>query len=299
MQQHTGQHLLSAVIADRFGADTVSVHFGCESATLDLRAATFGHAQAVEAEALANAAVTENRPVRVTFEDAAEAAGLRKASERSGTLRIVTIEGLDRSACGGTHVRMTGEIGLVAIRKVERVRQLARLEFLCGGRASRRARADADLLLALAAAQSATPDELPALIEGQRAELKAGAAARRALEEELAGYRARELHAAASPDVRGRRVTILRDAGVPVDRLRGLAQAYAGLPGGVFIGLVQQPPGVVVAAAADVGLDAGRALKAALQRHGGRGGGNAGLAQGTVGDPAALDAVAAAVLEVS
>jgi alanyl-tRNA synthetase len=299
MQQHTGQHLLSAVIAERFGHATVSVHFGREGATLDLDTPSFGHAQAVEAEALANAAVTENRPVHIDFEEAAAASGLRKPSDRQGPLRVVTIEGLDRSACGGTHVRATGEIGSIVIRRIERVKQLARLEFLCGGRASRQARADADLVMALAAAQSATPDELPALMESQRAELKAGAAARRALEESLAGYRAGELHAAAGVDGHGRRVTVVRENAGPVDRLRALAQAYGGLPGGIFLGVVLHPAGVIVATAADTGLEAGRVLKAALDRHGGRGGGNARLAQGTVGDPASLEAVVAAVLEAA
>ena len=173
MQQHTGQHLLSAVIAERIGLATVSVHFGRDSATLDLDGGSLSPAQVVEAETAANVAVAENRPVSVTFEDAATAAGLRKAADREGTLRIITIEGLDRSACGGTHVRATGEIGPIAIRKVERVKQHVRLEFLCGQRAVRRARADADLLSAIAAAHSTTAEELPSLLEGQRAELKA------------------------------------------------------------------------------------------------------------------------------
>jgi alanyl-tRNA synthetase len=163
MQQHTGQHLLSAVLAERFGLTTVSVHFGRESATLDLDAAALEHAQLVDAELAANAAVSENRPVTVSFEEAGSAPGLRKTSDREGTLRIITIEGLDRSACGGTHVRATGEIGAISIRKVERVKQHVRLEFLCGLRAVRRARADADLLSTIAASRSAAADELPAL----------------------------------------------------------------------------------------------------------------------------------------
>ena len=296
MQQHTGQHLLSAVIAERFGYATVSVHFGRESATLDLGTAQFPHAQAVEAETRANAAVTENRPVTVSLEDAATAGGLRKASDRAGPLRIVTIAGLDRSACGGTHVRATGEIGPILIRKVERVKQLVRLEFLCGGRAVRRARADADLLQGLASAQSANPEELPAILESQRAALKAGAAALRGLEEIAAAYRARELHASLTPDGRGRRVAVVRESGGSVERLRALAQAYAGLPGGLFIGTVGDPPAVIVAAAEEVGLDAGRVLRAALEAHGGRGGGNQRLAQGSVKDAIALDAVIGAIL---
>ncbi len=296
MQQHTGQHLLSAVIAERFGHATVSVHFGRESSTLDLDTDTLSHDRVVEAEALANAAVTENRPIGVSFESAGATTGLRKASDRQGTLRIVTIEGVDRSACGGTHVRATGEIGAILIRKVERVKQHVRLEFLCGARAIRRARADTDLLAGLAAAQSAAAEELPALLEAQRAELKAGAAARRELEEAVAGYRARELHASLPPDAHGRRIAVVRDAHGPVERLRALAQAFSGLPGGVFIGVGVEPCALLVAAAADTEMDAGSVLKAALEASGGRGGGSPRLAQGSVKDPAALDAAVAAVL---
>jgi alanyl-tRNA synthetase len=295
MQQHTGQHLLSAVIADRFGYATVSVHFGRDSATLDLDTGGMSHAQVVEAERVANVRVTENRPVIVTFEDAATVTGLRKPSDREGALRVVTIEGLDRSACGGTHVRATGEIGPIAIRKVERVKQQTRLEFLCGLRAVARSRADAELLSSIAAAQSATPDDLPALLESQRAELKSGAAARRTLEETVAGYRARELYAASPPDAHARRLTVLREATGPVDRLRTVAQAYTALPGAVLLGIVDQPPALLLAAAPDAGVDAGRMLKAALEAQGGRGGGNVRLAQGTVRDAAALSGVVAGV----
>jgi alanyl-tRNA synthetase len=296
MQQHTGQHLLSALITERFGYDTVSVHFGRDSSTLDLATGGLSHDQVIEAELLANRAVTENRPVVVTFEDAAGVTGLRKPSERAGTLRIVTIEGLDRSACGGTHVRATGEIGTILLRKVERVKQVARLEFLCGERATRRARGDADLLAGLASAYSATPEELPALLETQRAELKAGNAARRELEESLAAVRARELHATSQPDAAGRRIAVVREAHGPLERLRPLGQAYSTLAKGLFIGVVESPPGILVATAPDAAVDAGKVLKSALEAQGGRGGGNARVAQGTVRDPAALDAVIAAVL---
>jgi alanyl-tRNA synthetase len=298
MQQHSGQHLLSAVIAERFGHATVGVHFGRESATLDLNTPGLGHAEIVEAEARANAAVTENRPVEVSFEAAAAAAGLRKASDREGTLRIVTIRDLDRSACGGTHVRATGEIGAIAIRKVERVKQHVRLEFLCGQRAVRRTRADVDLLSALATSHSATAEELPTLLEAQRAELKAGAAARRELEEAVAGYRARELHASTPPDARGRRIAVVREAAGPVERLRAFAMAYAGLAGGVLIAVVAEPPAMLLATAADTGLEAGRILKPVLEANGGRGGGNARMAQGSVRELVALEEAVTVVMRV-
>jgi alanyl-tRNA synthetase len=291
MQQHTGQHLLSAVIADRFGAATTSVHFGREASTLDLAAASLSHEQVVEAERFANEAVTDDRPVRVGFEEAAAASGLRKASGREGMLRIVTIEGLDRSACGGTHVRATGEIGPILIIGAERAKQGVRLEFLCGARAVHRARTDADLLAALAGAHSATPGELPALLERQRAELKAASIARRELEETVAAQRARELYASAVPDPRGVRVVVLREPSGPVERLRVLARAFGALPAAVLLASAGEPPAVIRAASADSGMDAARLLRPALERNGGRGGGSARMAQGSVGDPEALDQV--------
>ena len=293
MQQHTAQHLLSAVFADRYGWPTVSVHFGDASATLDLDVGQVDAAVLREAERQANAIVTENRPVEVSFEDAATATGLRKASGRTGTLRIVSIAGLDRSAGGGTHVRHTGEIGVILLRKVERVKKQVRVEFLAGGRAVQRARQDQELLATLAAGFSAGAEEVPALVEGQRAQLKKTEALRRTLVEQLAGYRLRELHAGATPDAGGvRRITY---AAQPGDDLRALGQAATQLAGTVFLATSEAPPTILLATSADSGVDAGALLKAALGVAGGRGGGSPRLAQGTVPDAAALAAVRARV----
>ena len=296
MQQHTGQHLLSAVITELFGCQTISVHFGEISSTLDLDTGAFSPDQLVAAEERANQIAVEDRPVEVTSESAESVSGLRKPSERQGTLRIVSIEHFDRSACGGTHVRRTGEIGPILLRKVERVKQSARLEFLCGGRAVRQARADADLLARLAGGFSAAADELPGLIERLRADLKDEAHARRALETQLAALHAAELHRAAVPDERGVRVVVVRQSEGPVERLRALAQATASLPRALFLGVVSQPPTLLVAASEDSGIDAGRLLKAGLEPAGGRGGGSPRMAQGSVPDGAALDGVVAAIM---
>jgi alanyl-tRNA synthetase len=293
MQQHTGQHLLSAVLEDLYGFHTVSVHFGQDASTLDLDASGITPDQVAAAEARANLVVTENRPVSIGFEDAAAAAGLRKPSDRAGPLRIVTIHELDRSACGGTHVRATGEIGAILIRKVERVRKAVRLEFLCGTRAVRRARADQELLARLAAQYSAAPDELPALVEAQRAELKDAVAGRREADAQLDRYRAAELYAGTAPDAAGlRRIVVREERGI--DRLRGLAQAVVALPRAVFVGVAASPPGLLVAASEDSGRDAGAMLRSALAPAGGRGGGTPRLAQGTVGADA-LESVLEAV----
>jgi alanyl-tRNA synthetase len=295
MQQHTGQHLLSAVVHQLFGHATISVHFGPETSTLDLDAPAIDHARLVEAESRANRLAAENRPVEVSFEEAGSASGLRKASARQGTLRIVTIRDLDRSACGGTHVRATGEIGPILIRKAERVKQNVRLEFLCGTRAVRRARADLDLLTRLAGQFSAALHELPGLAEAQRAELKEAAAIRRVLEENVAALRARDLYAASTPDGSGLRSIVLREEMGPIDRLRPLAQAVTGMPQALFVGWTADPPALMVAASADSGLDAGRVLKASLEQVGGRGGGNARVGQGTAPSASALEEAVAAI----
>jgi alanyl-tRNA synthetase len=280
MQQHTGQHLLSAVLADLFGYQTIGVHFGQEASTLDLETSKLPQDQVDRAEERANEIVVENRPVDVSFEEAGSAPGLRKPSDRDGTLRVITIRDIDRSACGGTHVRATGEIGLISIRRVERVRKAMRLEFLCGGRAVRRTRADHMLLSQLAAEFSAATEDLPRLIESQREELKEAQSTRRVMQASLDLCRARELYEAATPDPTGIRRAVVRDSSEPLERLRGLAQAFASLPMAIFVGGVASPPAVVLAASPDTRVDAAGVLKGLLAAVGGRGGGSAALAQG-------------------
>jgi alanyl-tRNA synthetase len=107
MQQHTGQHLLSAVLLGMFDAPTVSFHLGAESSTIDISRA-LDSGQLLQAERRANQIVFENRPVTVSFQHSSEDLGLRKPTEREGQVRIISIRDLDRSACGGTHVRATG-----------------------------------------------------------------------------------------------------------------------------------------------------------------------------------------------
>jgi alanyl-tRNA synthetase len=295
MQQHTGQHLLSALFDDRFGYKTVSVHFGPESSTLDLDTESLATTGIAEVEQAANQVVLENRQVGVAIEEAATAAGLRKPSERTGGLRVVAIEGLDRSACGGTHVRSTCEIGPVVIRRVEKTRKLNRVEFLCGWRAIRRAHADFDALTRMAATMTASIDDLPALVESQAASLRAADAAHRKLADEVARYRARELYDTAPPDASGMRR--IEDRTSSMDELRAIAQAMSRLPRVLFVGAVASPPAVVFAASQDSGVNAGAVLKSALASRGGRGGGSPTVAQGSLGDAASMDVVVSELLQ--
>jgi alanyl-tRNA synthetase len=282
MQQHSGQHLLSAVFSERFNLRTVSFHLGAESSTIDLEGGPVDARAAGEAEVRANQVVCENRPVGVVFEDAAEAEGLRKESERSGTLRIVTIDALDRSACGGTHVRTTGEIGPVLLRKLEKVRNTVRVEFLCGMRAVKRARADYDALLRAAQLFSSPLDEVPALVAAQLESAKTAEKAKRKLELEVAGYQGRELFEATAPDESGRRKVVRRLDGGSMEDLRAIAQSFTARGNAVFLGVIASPPSVLLAASEAAGVDAGTTVKNAVTAAGGRGGGTARVAQGSV-----------------
>jgi alanyl-tRNA synthetase len=291
MQQHTGQHVLSAVFQDVFGYETASVHFGADRSSLDLDVGSIDAARLGDAERRANEIVWENRAVRVAFEDSAAATGLRKPPPREGTLRIVTIDALDRSACGGTHVRATGEIGAIVLRGTERMRKQTRVEFLCGGRVIRQARADFETLSAIALSVKASMAEAPGLVAAQNEQLREATAVRKRLEGELAIHQARALYDATAPTAGGVRIAVIRRDAGSLEELRPLAQAFAALPKSALVGVVTSPATVLVAASDDAGVDVGAVLKAALASAGGRGGGSPRLAQGSVSSANTLDVV--------
>jgi alanyl-tRNA synthetase len=293
MQQHSGQHLLSAVFEELYHLETVSFHLGAESSTIDLEGIPVDARVLSAVERRANEIVYENRPLHVAFEHAAEVQGLRKPSEREGTLRIVSIDGLDRSACGGTHVRTTGEIGAILLRKTEKIRTSSRVEFLCGARAIRRAHADYDALAKAAQLFSSPLDEIPAVIAAQLESLRAAEKSRKKLELDLAAYQGKALYDATAPGPDGfRRVTRRLEKG-SVDELRAIAQNFTAREKAVFVAALNDPPSVLLAVSADAGIDAGKAVKEAITAAGGRGGGTPRIAQGSVPQSSALDAVLA------
>lgn len=295
MQQHTGQHLLSGVLGELFGIVTVSFHMGEEVSTIEVAAASVADEQIRAAEERANQVVWQNRPVSISFHDASEEIGLRKAPERAGRLRVVSIENLDRSACGGTHLRSTGEAGPILLRRLEKLRGNVRIEFLCGGRALRRARADYELLASIGRALSAPLDDIPALVEAQMERARDAEKTLRKLSLELAGFQGRALYEATATDVDGfRRVVERKGNGEDV---RARAQAFAAAPKAIFLSLGENPPSILLAVSPDPGLHAGSVVKTAVAAAGGRGGGSATLAQGSVPSQDALEAVVAALIE--
>jgi len=295
MQQHTGQHVLSAVLIELFDIPTVSFHMGAVTSTIDVAAASLDQKQIERAEERCAEIIGEARPIGITFEDSSTDLGLRKATERTGMLRIVSIPGLDRCGCGGTHVRSTAELGPILIRKLEKIRGNARVEFVCGRRGLIQARADFRTLSEISRLVSVPFEEAAALVAAQVEKAKTLEKTCARLGSELAQREGRELYAAAVPDEAGvRRVT---QRGPIDDAMRARAQAFvAAGPKAVFVAASENPPSILVAASADSGVHAGNAVKAAVTAAGGRGGGNLGLGQGSVPTAAALEVAIRSIL---
>lgn len=291
MQQHTGQHLLSAVLMDLFRFPTLSFHMGDEVSTIELGVKEISEAQMHGAELRANEWARAAVAVKISFEDAAEAAGLRKQSERTGTLRIIEIEGVDKSACGGTHVRSLAETLPLQIRKVEKVRGNVRLEFVCGERAIRRARQDFKTLQEAARLTAVAIDKLPETIGALKERASEAEKERQRLVADLAQREGREEYAATVPSADG-----IRRAQWPVEQMtdatRLKALAYVTGSKALVLVVIKQPAGVLIACSTDAGVNAGATLKQTLAERGGRGGGSATLAQGSVPDEACLRALA-------
>ena len=291
-QQHSGQHVLSAAFVRTAKVATVSFHLGAAVSTIDL-AREVTPAEIAAAEDAANAVILEHRPVTIRFVSGEEAAALplRKEPKRTGELRIIDIADWDISACGGTHVVHTGEIGPIAVRGWERFKGGTRLEFVCGGRTLTAFRELRDIVTTSTRLLSVLPTELAPAIGRLQEEARDLRRAQRDLQTELAGFRAAAL-AAAAETIGPHRAVLATIPGAAGDTLKALASAIAAQPGLVAVLVGDSRPAVaVVARSADVGLDAAALFKALVGRFGGKGGGRPELAQG-----GGLDAPADAIL---
>ncbi|HEX5473548.1 MAG TPA: DHHA1 domain-containing protein [Vicinamibacterales bacterium] len=281
MQQHTGQHVLSAAFDRLFGIRTESFHLGAASATIDLaRQVSPAELTAVEDEACR--IVWEDRPVAIRFVDADEAArlSLRKPSARAGTLRLIDIADFDLSACGGTHVARTGAIGMIAIAASERFRGGSRVTFLCGRRALDGFRALRDAMAASLRVLSVSPAEMPSAIERVQADAKSLRRHVKDLQTELAGHEAAALIGSAETVGAVRLVTAV-ETGWDMNALKALAGRLAEQPDVVAVVVSEPAPAsVAIACGAAAGVDCRALLSAAVSAFGGKGGGRPELAQG-------------------
>jgi alanyl-tRNA synthetase len=261
---------------------------GADVSTIELGLRELTDADVEHVERQANLIVWEARPVSFHFEDAEAVHGLRKTSGRTGTLRIVEISGLDRSACGGTHVRSTAELGPIQVLGWEKIRGNVRVEFVCGGRALRVSKQEHRILTELSRMASTPAAQLPPYFATLRDRLSEAEKAQQRLSAELARRDGEQTYRTIAPSGDGTRRWFEEVKSID-EVVRGRVQAFTKLPRAVALLVGAEPAGVLVACSSDSGLDAGTVLKGALATVGGRGGGSATLAQGGLPDPSVLD----------
>ena len=295
MQQHTGQHMLSASFETLHKARTESFHLGASTSTIDLNRVV-SPAEIAAAEDEVNRVVWLDREVRIRFSDADDAAGtLRKESAREGTLRLIEVDGFDLSACGGTHVARTGTIGVIAVTGWEKFKGGTRVEFVCGKRALQRIRDWRDVFSATNRVLSVLPSGLADAVQRLQDENKSLGKSVRDLQGELAGHLAAKLVADAATGADGRRIVTRELDGWDANGLKSIANHAVSTPN-VCVALFSTsvPALVVVGRAVGMSVDSGAVVKALVAKFGGKGGGKPETAQAGGLTGSADDMVAAA-----
>lgn len=291
MQQHTGQHLLSAAFVRLLAAKTVSFHLGEEISTIDLEIPALSRDDLLRAERLANEIIAENRPITIRYatREQAQTMGVRKLPERTGEIRLIDIQDFDLNACGGTHARSTGQIGGLMLRRTEKVKQGVRVEFVCGLRAVASSRRDFETLSEASALYPCASSDLSNNISKQREELRQVQKRESRLLEELAEFKSAELLRNAQADAAGRRwiIETFDDRGAAFVKL--VAQKVTKNKSVIsLLASAQDPITVIFARSSDLQSDVGSLLRELVTAAGGRGGGGKDFAQGGIPDKTGL-----------
>jgi alanyl-tRNA synthetase len=286
MQHHTGQHILSQAFVQAADAHTVGFHLSAENVTIDLNRTGLSESTVAEVEDLANQIIYEDRTVTARIVDPADTAGvrLRKLPEHLHTvgLRIIDIDNFDVTACGGTHVARTGEIGIIKVLRLEKRGEKSRVEFRCGSRALRDYRAKNALIYQLTAALTCAMDELPLSIGRLQENLKTLQSDLKSANQMLLDYEAVQL-LAQTDEYHGVKIIRMSFASRDAGDVRLLASRLTETPGVIaLLGTSGERASLVFARSADLPDDMNALLKDTLARiEAGRGGGQPGMAQGS------------------
>ena len=300
MQQHSGQHVLSQAFVVTANLDTAAVHIGADECTIDLPAARLPDGALLRAEDEANRIVFEDRPIIVRELSDAEAAGLplRKPPKVTGRIRIVEVQGYDWSACGGTHVRSSAQIGVIKIARAEKRGEMTRVYFRCGRRALQDYRALTEMAAALVEGFRMSRAEILPAVERLREEARAANRQLADAQSRLLDYEARGLLAERADSRRhviarawpGRDAAALKLLAKRLTAERGVVALLGGTAGGRAC--------LCFARSSDLPDDMGALLRGALgamNTSGAKGGGSSEFAQGSA--PAADGAAAQAALD--
>ena len=275
MQQHSGEHICSGLICQRFHCDNVGFHMGADIVTIDFNA-DISWEELLEIEAKANQYLYENHPIDIQFHRGAELEAIDYRSKKAleGDVRIVAFPGADCCACCGTHVRRAGVVGLIKILSCQKFREGVRLEILCGSRAYRYLSQVYDQDRAVAQLLSVKPQDTLAAAERQAEELAAAKQRMTELEDQLFSLRAQALT--------DRGDLLLLEPPTRPDGARKLADAAAKASGGLAAVFAGAESSYVYALVQADGADISPLVKRLNAALSGRGGGRNGFAQGSV-----------------
>ncbi|HZU43349.1 MAG TPA: DHHA1 domain-containing protein [Terriglobales bacterium] len=301
MQQHTGQHVISAAFERLFEMRTVSFHMGDETCTIGLETKAVSDEQAARAATLANEIIFEDRPVHIHFVTPAEARGMgvRKIPPVDREkLRLIDVRDFDLCACGGTHVHRTGQIGCILLRKREKVRQGVRVEFVCGRRALLIAGRDYAALTEAATVFSSHVWDVPQQVRKVLDEARAARKSSENLQEEIAELLAARMLSEAPLQGNVKVISqVFADRDLTFIKLLAQKLTRAGENAVALLGAASGAPALVFAQTPGAPFDMGVLMKEAVSAAGGRGGGTRDLAQGGAASTDRLQPTITAIAE--
>jgi alanyl-tRNA synthetase len=278
MQQHSGQHILSQSFVELLDGETLSFHLGEEASTLEIGLKEISEREAERVESRANEIVFEDREIKTCFvpDEKISTVPLRRPPKKEGVIRVVEVSGFDYSACGGTHCRRTGEIGLIKITKWDKIRSNMRFEFLCGGRALQDYTWKNRSVVATGLKLSAYEKDIAASVEKMLQEVKQAKKTMRKLQEQLAVYEAQDLIQKA----KGRIIRqIWAEKSFEEAKLLALKIIRAGEFAVVFGIREEEKNRLILASSEKLALDMRELIPEVFSRVGGKGGGSPSLVE--------------------
>ncbi len=284
MQQHTGQHLLSAAFMRLLEANTLSVHMGATINTVDLDLPQLSWEEAFRVEEEVNRIIQENRRVSVQLvgEESLADFNLRREPQVTGVIRIVQVEGYDASPCGGTHTPFTGQIGLLKLTAIERYKGGVRVTFLCGTRALRDYRRALQILQQLGTQLTVGADEFSEAVGRLLEETRTLRRTQQQTLQSLATLEAERLWLTA-PQFNGTRRVVAHWEDRGISETQALARKLREFPATIAFLVVTEGEELRFVCTRSDDLpqfDSGTCMRAAMGQLGGRGGGAPNLAQG-------------------
>lgn len=275
MQHHSGQHLMSAVFYHYYNYQTMSFHLGDDYATIDLSTPTLPDETIIDAENKINRFIYQDIPIRSYFTIKAQIGliKLRKQPTTEQDIRIVEFTGLDAVPCCGTHLKSSGQVGLLKIIKTEKYKSLTRIYFLCGQQAFIDFQLKHNIVVSLANSFSSSERDVLERVEGEIESKRALAQEYKLMQKQAAYYQAKEITSEVTKDL----VIVNLDDEKSMDYAILLANEI--FAKGNYIVIITIENRLVLAANQTLSFHCGKFMRQYLSEYDGRGGGNAHLAQ--------------------